>query len=216
MEPPRGSTHLTAMKFAVALLALPLLAQPSAFERKEQALGQQIAKDIRSRSKPLELPPIEAYVNELGKRLVPEQNYRFEVVVIDATEPIAVLGGTIFVPASLLATVQDEAELNTQLAHAIGHIALRHGLQTSSTGTAAIPLIFVGGWTGFHGRQDLLVPQKFREQQRTWETEADVYAAELTARDGVPAASDQFRQMQETVRASLPPVKQRTPPTLGR
>ena len=204
------------MKFVVALLALPLLAQPSAFERKEQALGEQIAKDIRSRSKPLGLPAVEAYVNELGKRLVPEQNYRFEVIIIDASEPIAVLGGTIFVPASLLASIKDEPELNTRLAHAIGHIALRHGLQTSSTGTAAIPLIFMGGWMGFHGRQDLLVPQKVRDQQRTWETEADVYAAELTARAGIASATDRFQQMQQAVRTAIGQPLQRKPPTLGR
>ena len=43
-----------------------------------------------------------------------------------ATEPVAVAGGPIFVPLSLLANSPNEAVLAFQLAHAMAHIANRH------------------------------------------------------------------------------------------
>lgn len=43
-----------------------------------------------------------------------------------ATEPVAVAGGPIFVPLSLLAAAPNESEFAFQLAHAIAHVALRH------------------------------------------------------------------------------------------
>jgi Zn-dependent protease with chaperone function len=43
-----------------------------------------------------------------------------------AGEPLAVAGGSVFIPLSLLATAPDEAVFAFQLAHAMAHIALRH------------------------------------------------------------------------------------------
>ena len=49
-----------------------------------------------------------------------------------ATEPAALPGGPIFIPLSLLANAQDEAELAFQLAHAMAHITLRHATRQAT------------------------------------------------------------------------------------
>jgi predicted Zn-dependent protease len=66
-------------------------------------------------------------------------------------EPATLPGGYVFVPAGLFLAAQDEAEFAGMLAHAMGHIALRHGTRQATRGVLikqrSIPLIFMGGWT---------------------------------------------------------------------
>jgi len=49
-----------------------------------------------------------------------------------AGEPVAVAGGPIFIPLSLLATAPDESVFAFQLAHAMAHIALRHATRQAT------------------------------------------------------------------------------------
>jgi predicted Zn-dependent protease len=49
-----------------------------------------------------------------------------------AAEPVALAGGTILVPLSLLADAPDEAALAFQLAHAMAHVALRHSTRQAT------------------------------------------------------------------------------------
>jgi len=49
-----------------------------------------------------------------------------------AAEPVAVPGGTIFVPMSLLAGAPNENAFAFQLAHAVAHIASRHGTRLAT------------------------------------------------------------------------------------
>src|SRR5258708_18618020 len=52
-------------------------------------------------------------------------------------EPVALPGGPILVPLSLLADAQTEAEFAFQLAHAMAHIALRHSTRQATRGAIA-------------------------------------------------------------------------------
>src|SRR5258708_4000371 len=54
-----------------------------------------------------------------------------------ATEPVALPGGPIFVPLSLLANAQNEAEFTFQLAHGMAHVALRHSTRQATRGEIA-------------------------------------------------------------------------------
>jgi len=49
-----------------------------------------------------------------------------------AGEPLAVAGGPIFIPLSLLAAAPNESEFAFQLAHAMAHIALRHATKLAT------------------------------------------------------------------------------------
>ena len=104
-------------------------------------------------------------------------------------EPLSLPGGYIFVPAGLLLTAQDDAEFAGMLAHAMAHIAARHGTRQASrseiAGFVQLPLVFMGGWTGTRpaGNQGA-VPLSFMKIQRGYELEADVLAIKSMAAAG--------------------------------
>ena len=61
------------MKFVLALWAVPLLAQQGVnfyTVEKERALGQQLASEIRTQSKPLANAAVDAYVRRIGAELI--------------------------------------------------------------------------------------------------------------------------------------------------
>jgi predicted Zn-dependent protease len=193
------------MKLVIYLLAVHLLAQQGADVSdldKERALGRHYAAEIRRQSDSAVDPPVQAYVDRVGRELssgLTDQRleYQFELISGgDWTEPVALPGGYVFIPARSFITARDEHEFAGTLAHAIAHAALRHRTRTATRGQAAnmasIPLVFMGGWTGSHADSQLsrvLVPASFLEFQRTCELEADRVGLELAARTGYDAAA---------------------------
>jgi predicted Zn-dependent protease len=157
---------------------------------KEQALGEQLAKEYRRDVTVIEDATVNAYVDGLGQWLAakaggPAFRYTFELVNDDGivlNEPVAFPGGKVFVPASLIRAARSEDELAGMLAHAIEHIAARHGTKLATRGElmdqATIPLIFVGGWTGYAMRQGaaIAIPAGFAKLQRQFELQSDALA----------------------------------------
>jgi predicted Zn-dependent protease len=187
---------------------------------KERALGARLAADLRQQAPRLESERARKYVEGLGAALVaqlenPRFGYQFEVVVSERKEPAALPGGYVLVPARALLEAGSEAELRETPAHAVAHVALRHGIQTGGGGRAAIPLIFIGGWAGFHaGENDsVLVPAGYRETQRKNESEADEFGRQLAARVG-EQSGEEFRAVQDEVRRLV--VVERKKPSLYR
>jgi predicted Zn-dependent protease len=75
------------------------------------------------------------------------------------------------------------------LAHAMAHVAARHGTRQATRGEvvhmASIPLVFVGGWTGMGaGGNRQAVPISFLSFQRGYEAEADMLAVKMTSGAG--------------------------------
>ena len=70
---------------------------------------------------------------------------------------MALPGGFFFVNSGLILKADNESELAGVMAHEIAHIAARHGTRQATRGQvinlASIPLIFMGGWTGYGIRQ---------------------------------------------------------------
>ncbi len=214
------------MKALSVLFVLPLLAQTGVnfySVEKERALGQHLASEIRQRSKPLDNPVLDAYVKRMGKQLVSHLGeapfpYSFEVLLTaEASEPMSIPGGHIFIPAGFFLAAQDEAEFAGMLGHSIGHAALRHGTRTATRGQivnmASIPLVFMGGWMGAHadsqGRAPL-VPIGFLGFQRGFELEADKFGLELAARAGHdPAAFRRYIQRTQPADSNMSPLPAR-------
>ena len=79
----------------------------------------------------------------------------FTIKVIDTEEvnAFALPGGFFFVNSGLILKADTEAELAGVMAHEIAHVAARHGTRQATRGEiaqlATIPLIFMGGWTGY-------------------------------------------------------------------
>jgi len=186
------------MKRAIWLASVSLLAQPGADPvslQKERGMGKQLAAEVRKRSQPFDEPQVAGYVERTGRALLaalpnPRLEYQFEVISSDSgSEPFALPGGFVFVPARAFLVARDESEFAGLLAHAIGHAELRHGAQVGSRGQ--LPLVFTGGPNGRHAETQnpqLALPLGMLASQRTFELEADRFAVELAARAGYDPA----------------------------
>jgi predicted Zn-dependent protease len=154
---------------------------------KEAALGASLAQEVRKNEKMLESPAAREYVEQMGRLLAAQApeislTYTFEVTARDRDGlciPAGLPGGYIFVPACAFRTSENDAEFAGLLAHAMAHSAARHGTRHATRGQvmnlSSVPLIFMGGWYGFHGgdADALLVPRAFLASYREYELEAD-------------------------------------------
>jgi predicted Zn-dependent protease len=150
---------------------------------KEIALGKQLAQEVERQAKIIDDPIIAEYVNRVGQNLVRNSDAKvpFTIKVLDSEEvnAFALPGGFFFVNSGLILKAETESELAGVMAHEIAHVAARHGTRQATRGTiinyASIPLIFMGGWTGYAIRQGagLAIPMGFLTFSRGFEREAD-------------------------------------------
>ena len=170
---------------------------------KEIALGKQLAAEVERNAKIVDDPVIAEYVNRLGQNLVRNSDARvpFTIKVIDSDEvnAFALPGGYFYVNSGLVKLAASEAELAGVMAHEIAHVAARHGTRQATKGQitnlATIPLIFLGGWTGYGIRQaaGLAIPLTFLKFSRNFEREADFLGVQYLYKTGYdPAAMVQF------------------------
>jgi predicted Zn-dependent protease len=97
------------------------------------------------------------------------------------------------------------------MAHEIAHVAARHGTRQASRATianyATIPLIFMGGWTGYGVRQaaSVLIPVSFLRFSRGFEAEADLLGLEYMYKTGYdPTAFVDFFEKIQTLEKRKP------------
>jgi predicted Zn-dependent protease len=165
---------------------------------KEAAMGAHYAKDLRSRHAVVHNYRVVDYLGCLADRLargIPgSEHYSWTFGVVadsggtSTREPVAAPGGYIFVTADLVTSVDEEAELAGMLAHAMAHVAARHGTRQATRGQIAnlstIPLIFMGGWGNDWRDGRVLVPAGFLQFQREFEREADLTVVRAMAAAG--------------------------------
>jgi beta-barrel assembly-enhancing protease len=182
---------------------------------KEIALGKQLASEVERQAKIINDPVIAEYVNRVGQNLVRNSDAKvpFTIKVIDSEEvnAFALPGGFFFVNSGLIMKADNEAELAGVMAHEIGHVAARHGTKQATRGEIAqlgmIPLIFVGGWTGYgiYQAASIMVPVGFLKFSRAMESEADLLGLEYMYKTGYdPEAFVDFFEKIETLEKRKP------------
>jgi predicted Zn-dependent protease len=163
---------------------------------------------VERQAKVVDDPIIAEYVNRVGQNLVRNSDAKvpFTIKVLDTEEvnAFALPGGFFFVNSGLVLKAESEAELAGVMAHEIAHVACRHGTRQATKGDiaqiATIPLIFMGGWTGYAIRQgvSLAIPMGFLAFTRTMEREADYLGLQYMYKAGYDPTSfvDFFEKVQ--------------------
>jgi len=182
---------------------------------KEIALGKQLAQEVERQAKIIDDPIVAEYVNRLGQNLVRNSDAKvpFTIKVIQSEEvnAFALPGGFFFVNSGLILKADNEAELAGVMAHEIGHVAARHGTRQATKGQlinyGSIPLIFLGGWTGYAIRQGLgvAIPIGFLHFSQGMEKEADLLGLEYMYKAGYdPSAFVDFFEKIQTLEKKKP------------
>src|SRR5258708_5909470 len=146
---------------------------------KEIALGKGLAQQVERQAKIIDDPVIAEYVNRLGQNLVRSSDAKvpFTIKVIDTEDvnAFALPGGFFSANSGLILKADSEAERAGVRAHETAHVAARHGTRQATRGQvmqlATIPLIFMGGWTGYGVRQavSVLIPVRYLQFSKVFQ-----------------------------------------------
>jgi predicted Zn-dependent protease len=108
----------------------------------EIAIGKQAAAEAIRSIGPYSDPRLEAYVNDLGRKLAkvnerPDLPWEFHVLDDPAVNAFALPGGPVFVTRGILGYLTSEAELASVMGHECGHVAAKHSVQMITRGEVA-------------------------------------------------------------------------------
>ena len=102
-------------------------------EAQFMAAASQEMAQVRAQLKTIKDPELQAYVERVGRSLVPKWvdpqqfNFTFTLVEDPTLNAFAMPDGTVVVHSGLLAVLENEAQLATVLGHEIAHATHRHG-----------------------------------------------------------------------------------------
>jgi len=117
-------------------------------EEDEVELGRQLDQEVVKAMGAYPAPRLQAYVGEVGHGLAAMSEradlpWTFRVVDEPVVNAFALPGGYVYVTRGLLAHLDSEAELAAVMAHEIGHVTARHGLDQLRRSRAAQRRLFL-------------------------------------------------------------------------
>jgi predicted Zn-dependent protease len=118
---------------------------------QEYYIGRTVGAVITNKYKPYNNKRVNAYINLLGQTLakasdMPEtfNGYHFLILDSDEINALAAPGGLIFITRGMLRCCRDEDAVAAVLAHEIGHVQFKHGLQAIKKSRITSALIILG------------------------------------------------------------------------
>ena len=160
----------------------------------EIKMGKMYAMEIEKSSRFITDPVVTEYVNRIGQNIVRNSDCKvpFTIKVIDSDEinAFALPGGFFFVNSGLIMNADEEAELAAVMAHETAHVCAHHAVRQmtrmSYAQFGAVPLILIGGWTGYgvYEAAALSVPVAFMKFSREFEAQADYLGVQYMYRAG--------------------------------
>ena len=160
----------------------------------EIKMGKMYSMEIEKSTKFITDPVVTEYVNRVGQNIVKNSDCKvpFTIKVIDSDEinAMALPGGFFYVNSGLILNADEEAELAGVMAHETAHVCAHHAVREQTRLNYAqlgtIPLIFIGGWTGYgiYEAASLAVPITFLHFSRDFEAQADYLGVQYMYRAG--------------------------------
>jgi len=160
----------------------------------EIKMGKTYADEIEKSSKFITDPVVVEYVNRVGQNIVKNSDCKvpFTIKVIDSDEinAFALPGGFFYVNSGLILNADEEAELAGVMAHETAHVCAHHAVREMTRMNYAqlgtIPLIFIGGWTGYgiYEAASIGIPITFMKFSREFESQADFLGVQYMYRAG--------------------------------
>jgi hypothetical protein len=160
----------------------------------EIKMGKMYSEEVEKSSKFITDPVIEEYVNRIGQNIVKNSDCKvpFTIKVIDSDEinAFALPGGFFYVNSGLILAADEEAELAGVMAHETAHVCAHHAVREMTRANYAqlgtIPLIFMGGWTGYgiYEAASIGIPVTFLKFNRDFEAQADFLGVQYMYRAG--------------------------------
>jgi predicted Zn-dependent protease len=157
-------------------------------------MGKTYAAEVEKSSKFITDPVVEEYVNRIGQNIVKNSDCKvpFTIKIIDSDEinAFALPGGFFYVNSGLILNADEEAELAGVMAHETAHVCAHHVAREMTRANYAqigsIPLIFIGGWTGYgiYEAASLGIPMTFLKFSREFEAQADYLGVQYMYRAG--------------------------------
>ncbi len=160
----------------------------------EIKMGKTYADEVEKSSKLITDPVVTEYVNRIGQNIVKNSDCKvpFTIKVIDSDEinAFALPGGFFYVNSGLILNADEEAELAGVMAHETAHVCAHHAVREMTRMNYAqlgtIPLIFIGGWTGYgiYEAASIGIPITFMKFSREFESQADYLGVQYMYRAG--------------------------------
>lgn len=195
----------------VAGAALPALLPIS--DREEVAVGLEAARQVVAQIPAYQNQAVQDYVQKLGERMAARSErtnipYTFTVLQADDPDAFALPGGFIFITSGMLRLMENEAQLAGVLAHEVGHVASRHGVELIRQAAIAqgVQVAVLGTDSGVTQVIGNVVRELIlRGYGRAKELEADRLGARYASSNGyAPAQLTSFLERLEAVTGGSP------------
>jgi beta-barrel assembly-enhancing protease len=164
--------------------------------QQEMQMGQEYSQAIARQLPLVNDGAVLRYLNNLGRSIAQQGNrnipYTFYIVDAPQVNAFAVPGGHIYLNRGLIERTRNESELAGVLAHEIGHVEHRHGIdqmERAQSANVALTAAYVLMGRAPSGIEEAIIgvggQAYFARHSREAENEADATAVNLLVRSGI-------------------------------